>query len=132
MFHLLFAHRGESLLALECDPPHAGDPGEREPEQAPDPDWIYESRIEREVEQEMKEGRSDEPGRSQSVVSGRHSSLVSEPGTCRIDVVGVPTGAILERSVLVAIGVASSLRYRGLFRLEGNEPTALAGLGTDR
>lgn len=34
-------------MALQCDPPHLGDIGDHEPEAEPDPDTIYEERIEK-------------------------------------------------------------------------------------
>ena len=34
-------------MALQCDPPHFGDIGDIEPEREPDPDRIYEQKIER-------------------------------------------------------------------------------------
>lgn len=33
-------------MALECDPPWAGDIGDTKPEPEPDPDFLYESWIE--------------------------------------------------------------------------------------
>lgn len=38
-------------MALQCDPPHLGDIGDREPEPEPDPDRIYEQEMERRIEE---------------------------------------------------------------------------------
>lgn len=41
-------------MALQCDPNHLGDIGDREPEPEPDPDRIYEQEMERRIEEALQ------------------------------------------------------------------------------